>query len=311
MKFELGQWFLLPDVEAIYPRSVTNVLVEDDALIMQGYNHDIHTRSSYIHGALITARFSSPIPDVIRVQLWHHKGLKAHTPAFNLDYSLHNPDAEIGCTGEMAWLKTGNLSVHVPTSGEWQFSFLRNNQPLTGSGHKGVGLFTKDGKTYLRDQLSIGVGETIYGLGERFGAFVKNGQSFDMWNDDAGTLSEYAYKNVPFYVSNKGYGVLVNHPGKVAYEVASHHVSRVQFSTEGQSLDYYIFAGADMKNRWHCILRSVVVRQNCLNGHTVCGFQLRLRPITTKLTSWQISNAWKRKVFPSAFFILIVSGCAS
>ena len=96
-------------------------------------------------------------------------------------------------------------------------------------------------------QLSIGIGETIYGLGERFGAFVKNGQSFDIWNTDAGTLSEYAYKNVPFYLSNKGYGVLVNHPGKVSFEVASHHVSRVQFSTEGQDLDYYIFAGESMK----------------------------------------------------------------
>ena len=31
MKFELGQWFLLPGVEAIYPRTVTNVIVEDDA----------------------------------------------------------------------------------------------------------------------------------------------------------------------------------------------------------------------------------------------------------------------------------------
>lgn len=247
MKFELGQWFLLPDVEAIYPRAVTNVLIEDDALIMQGYNHDIHTRSSFIHGTMITARFSSPMPDVIRVQLWHHKGRKPHTPAFDLDYCLQNHDVEIMGEGETASLKTGNLSVRVPTSGDWKFAFYRDNAPLTDSDHKAVGLFNKEGKTYLRQQLSIGVGETIYGLGERFGAFVKNGQSIDMWNDDAGTLSEYAYKNVPFYLSNKGYGVLVNHPGNVSYEVASHHVSRVQFSTLGQSLDYYIFAGADMK----------------------------------------------------------------
>lgn len=247
MKFELGQWFLLPDVEAIYPRTVTNVLLEDDALIMQGYDHDIYSRSSYLHGTLITARFSSPMPNVIRVQLWHHKGRKPRTPAFDLNYDLCNQSAEITCDENSAWLKTGNLSVCVPTEGDWQFTFLRNDKPLTDSSYKGVGLFNKDGETYLRDQLSIGVGETIYGLGERFGAFVKNGQSIDMWNDDAGTMSEFAYKNVPFYLSNKGYGVLVNHPGKVGFEVASHHVTRVQFSTQGQSLDYYIFAGEDMK----------------------------------------------------------------
>jgi len=217
MKFELGQWFLLPGVEAIYPRTVTNVMVEDDALIVQGYDHDIYGRSSYLHGTLITARFSSPLPDVIRVQLFHHKGRKPRTPAFDLDYSLNNADAEITCDDEIASLKTGNLSVCVEAGGDWKYSFHRGNQILTDSGYKATALFNKDDKTYLREQLSIGVGETIYGLGERFGAFVKNGQSFDIWNTDAGTLSEYAYKNVPFYISNRGYGVLVNHPGKVSF----------------------------------------------------------------------------------------------
>jgi alpha-D-xyloside xylohydrolase len=70
----------------------------------------------------------------------------------------------------------------------------------------------------------------------------------NIWNADGGTLSEYAYKNVPFYVTSKGYGVLVNHPGAVSFEVASHHVSRVQFSTEGHSLDYYLFAGPTIKD---------------------------------------------------------------
>jgi alpha-D-xyloside xylohydrolase len=248
MKFELGQWFLLPDVQAIYPRTVTNVIAEDDALILQGYNHDIHGRSSFIHGSLITARFSSPLPNVVRVQLWHHRGHEPRTPAFDLDYSLNNPEATITQEDGYTAFTTGSLSVQVPNVGsKWQFSLVKDGKPLTASEDKGVARFTKDGKEYIRDQLSIGVGETIYGLGERFGAFVKNGQSVDIWNDDGGTMSEYAYKNVPFYLSNKGYGVLVNHPGHVAFEVGSHHVTRVQFSVEGQSLDYYVFAGDSMK----------------------------------------------------------------
>ena len=68
-----------------------------------------------------------------------------------------------------------------------------------------------------------------------------------MWNEDGGTDSEYAYKNVPFYLSNQGYGVLVNHPGGVSFEVGSHHVNRVQFSVEGHGLDYYLFGGPTMK----------------------------------------------------------------
>jgi len=56
---------------------------------------------------------------------------------------------------------------------------------------------------YIREQLSLNVGECVYGLGERFTSFVKNGQTIDMWNEDAGTVSSYAYKNIPFYLTNR------------------------------------------------------------------------------------------------------------
>lgn len=73
----------------------------------------------------------------------------------------------------------------------------------------------------MKEQLSLGVGECVYGFGERFTHFVKNGQEVEIWNRDGGTGSEQAYKNIPFYVTNKGYGVLVNHPEKVSFEVAT------------------------------------------------------------------------------------------
>jgi alpha-D-xyloside xylohydrolase len=64
-------------------------------------------------------------------------------------------------------------------------------------------------------------------LGERFTPLVKNGQVVDRptlrgaWNEDGGTSSEWSYKNVPFYLTNRGYGVFVNHPERVSLEVAS------------------------------------------------------------------------------------------
>ena len=42
-----------------------------------------------------------------------------------------------------------------------------------------------------------------------------------MWNGDGGTASELAYKNTPFYMTNRGYGVLVESSSDVSYEVAS------------------------------------------------------------------------------------------
>ncbi|MBZ0290403.1 MAG: alpha-xylosidase, partial [Anaerolineae bacterium] len=213
-----------------------------------GYDHYVQSRSSFIHGTTVTARFTSPMPNVLRVQLTHFKGRKERQPAFDLDYSLSNPSVSTGQEADCSWLKSGNLSVVVANEGTWQFEIRRGDHPLTASEPHAIGLFTQNGKTYLREQLNLQIGETVYGLGERFGPFVKNGQSIDMWNEDGGTLSEYAYKNVPFYLTSKGYGVLVNHPGLVSFEVASHHVGRVQFSAEGHSLDYYLFGGPTMKD---------------------------------------------------------------
>ena len=58
-------------------------------------------------------------------------------------------------------------------------------------------------------------------MGERFTPLVKNGQLVDLWNEDGGTSSEWSYKNVPFYLTNRGYGVFINHPERVSLEVAS------------------------------------------------------------------------------------------
>src|SRR5689334_13710471 len=99
----------------------------------------------------------------------------------------------------------------------------------------------------MHEQLALGVGEYVYGLGERFTSFVKNGQTVEIWNKDGGTGSEQAYKNVPFYLTNRGYGVFVNHPEQVSFEVASEKVSRVQFSVPGEELDYFVIYGPSPK----------------------------------------------------------------
>ncbi|WP_333792295.1 alpha-xylosidase, partial [Muricomes intestini] len=48
---------------------------------------------------------------------------------------------------------------------------------------------------------------------------------------------------VPFYITNKGYGVLLDNEGDASYEIASEKVERVQFSIEGERLDYYVING--------------------------------------------------------------------
>ena len=67
------------------------------------------------------------------------------------------------------------------------------------------------GEPYMLNELLLTAGTNVYGLGERFTAFVKNGQQIDCWNEDGGTASQISYKNIPFYITNRGYGVFVDH----------------------------------------------------------------------------------------------------
>ena len=158
--------------------------------------------------------------------------------------------------------------MRVEKTGDWKLEFKDGNKVITSSGWRGMGIVETEGKRYIHQQLALGVGECVYGLGERFTSFVKNGQSVDIWNDDGGTSSEQAYKNIPFYITNHGYGVLVNHPEMVSFEVASEKVTNVQFSVPGESLEYFIIYGTSPKrsieqiyavNRTSCNATSLVL----------------------------------------------------
>ena len=87
----------------------------------------------------------------------------------------------------------------------------------------------------------------MYGFGERFGAYVKNGQTIDIWNEDGGTASEQGYKDIPFYMTSNGYGVLVNNRGHVSFEVGSENTEAVQFSVPGETIDFCVIYGPTPK----------------------------------------------------------------
>lgn len=103
------------------------------------------------------------------------------------------------------------------------------------------------GTRYITYQLQLGVGEKLYGLGERFGPFVKNGQSIDMWNDDGGTGSELTYKNIPFFLSSKGYGVFIPSSSLISYEIQSERTTRVNILIPGEQLSMYLIHGPSPK----------------------------------------------------------------
>ncbi|MFL9961025.1 hypothetical protein PQR02_07840 [Paraburkholderia sediminicola] len=88
--------------------------------------------------------------------------------------------------------------MRIVKTGDWAVVFLRDGERITGSGFRGAGHLSvahQNDAPFMFERLDLGVGENVYGLGERFTAFVKNGQVVESWNRDGGTGTEQAYKN--------------------------------------------------------------------------------------------------------------------
>jgi alpha-D-xyloside xylohydrolase len=243
-------------VEIFSPAQVYDYKKESGQITICAPTHRINHRGDTLGGVNLTIRISAPMPEVLRIRADHYLGVKKQGPEFDLDID-RNSALSVTESEELLLITSGSLRLEINKK-DWRMSFFRDNEKITDSGMRDLAYVKTDWKgmayddgngqnTYMRDRLSLSVGEFIYGLGERFTPFIKNGQSIEMWNEDGGTSTELAYKNIPFYVSNKGYGVFVNHPGRVSFEVGSELVKKVQFSVAGEGIDYFLINGPSMK----------------------------------------------------------------
>ncbi|WP_235809254.1 alpha-xylosidase, partial [Secundilactobacillus collinoides] len=247
MKFTDGYWLDRPQFEIQSPKEVFDYRKSDDKLTLYAPFKYINERGDELNLGMSTIELTSPIEGVIGVKLIHFdqndKG-----PSYQLENE--HPNVDITTGDKEITFKSGDLTAKVPYKSNFELDFLHKGKEITKSMEKaqGVILDKSTGKHYMREQLSMGVDELIYGLGERFTSFVKNGQTVDIVNKDGGTGSEEAYKNIPFYLSSEGYGVFVNQPETVSFEIASENVDRTQFSVEGESLQYFIVDGPTPKD---------------------------------------------------------------
>jgi alpha-D-xyloside xylohydrolase len=247
MKFTDGEWLMQPGVSAFSPAEAHDVTEEDGTLLIHAPTRPIHHRGDTLGGPLLTIRLRSPMPDVVHVRIEHYSGPTDRNSRIPLQ-PQKAPKVKIEHGKNEAVLRSGDLAVHVRKDG-WEIAFKGGRRVLTRTASRGMGYAQCAGRgAFVYERLHLGVGECVYGLGERFTAFVKNGQVVENENKDGGTGSEQAYKSVPFYLTNRGYGVLVNETGPVSFEIASERVARVQFSLPGEKLEYFLIYGPTPKD---------------------------------------------------------------
>ena len=259
MKFTNGYWMIRDGVDALYAREAYELAADatTESLNVLASTSVVRGRYDTLNLPTFNVDITTPAEGVIRVCAEHWQGateypgfpLNADEPG-NRDYvtvqANGNGDGEVGVNGADVTLTTGGLTAKVVKGAPWNLTFIgEDGKVLTESAGKSLGRFklgaesnvtaqpvgefgvTMDGSArdesdvFIAIQLHLSVGEDVYGLGERFGAYVKNGQSVDIWNEDGGTASEQGYKDIPFYMTSNGYGVLVNNRGHVSFEIGS------------------------------------------------------------------------------------------
>lgn len=222
--------------------------LETDRVTLKGTTGD---------GATLLVEVTAAGDGIVRVRLGADADARSRSaPAATLVRPGRDPRASAGQDGDRIRLTTGPLVVEI-TLDPWGLRFAdRGGRELVASnpGELDIsgrlrtlpfGRSTVDGEVVAyHETFTAAADEHFVGLGEKFTGFDKRGQRAVMWNYDAfGSESDRAYKNVPFYLSSRGYGILVDSGLATEFDLCQSTHSCVQLVVPDDLIDYYVLAG--------------------------------------------------------------------
>ncbi|TVY47709.1 Alpha-xylosidase [Lachnellula occidentalis] len=268
MKFRDGMWLPAEGKRLEYAEEVYSVTEKEDGQGLSLFcpTRKIHNRSDSLNLSTLTIDIEAPFDGALSVSTTHWQGALNPGPHFEL-FPAGKPEPgkiNIQKSDKSRTISSGSISATVKTADHdfaIKFHATDGSKELTSLLNRSVGFAYSPATSspmqladmrnlehYIFTQTTLSVGESVHGLGERFGAFNKVGQAITLWNADGGTSSDQAYKNVPLWISSRGYGIFIDTSDKVELEVGSERCSRVQTSVLGQRLKWYIIHGPSPKD---------------------------------------------------------------
>ena len=270
MKVADGFWLSKKGYEVNYASQAYKVETTENAIKVLATPYTVMNRGMTLGGPNLEITYSSTCENTIKVHIDHYRGGLDNIPRFELNEDP-NFKPVINRSEDSVELISGDTKVVIRIADDWDVQFYYKDRHLTGGAWRSTSIIHENqfhanarmelqeddqdfnypqdpNRTYIREQLKTDIGECIYGFGEKFTPFVKNGQVVEIWNSDGSTCSDQSYKNIPFYISSKSYGVFVNSSDKVSFEVNSDTVSKVTFTQPGEELEYFIIGGENLED---------------------------------------------------------------
>ncbi len=91
---------------------------------------------------------------------------------------------------------------------------------------------------------SLSPGEKLFGGGESFTRLDKRGQKLVLWSNDAnGVETNRMYKPIPFFMSNRGYGMFVHTSAPATFDFGASVGNVNQLLLGDDELDLFVFLG--------------------------------------------------------------------
>jgi alpha-D-xyloside xylohydrolase len=101
-----------------------------------------------------------------------------------------------------------------------------------------------DYSTSMAAVFSLSPDEKIFGCGESFTEFNKRGQKVVLWTDDAnGVQNETMYKPIPFFMSNRGYGVFMHTSTPITCDFGKYYSGNSVLMMGDDEADIFVFLG--------------------------------------------------------------------
>lgn len=102
-----------------------------------------------------------------------------------------------------------------------------------------------DNSRSIAPMLSLSPNERIYGCGESFTALNKVGQKVNLFvTDPQGPETDMMYKPVPFYMSNKGYGIFLHTTAPVTADFGATYIGTQKLFMADETLDMFVMLGS-------------------------------------------------------------------
>lgn len=217
--------------------------VVDDAL-------KIVCRTAYDHRAHL-------LVEVLTPHIWHILFRPLDSQPFATPIVVGRPERKIPLQVESAdgqlVVSGGGLRLSIQTD-SWRLRLydangadvLRENpSDVDGLGQPFVlplgYAATVDGVNLVSESFHLRPDEHLLGLGEKFTPLDKVGQRIVTWTQDAfGSTSERSHKNIPFLMSSRGYGLLLDTGARVTWDLGVSSCQSYTITAEANALDAYV-----------------------------------------------------------------------